>query len=61
MNRCLVGSGVGSSGKGVCALSSSLLANFLPSDETDANTFLTSGSSGAEGNFNFSQTHAQLL
>jgi hypothetical protein len=33
MNRCLVGSGVGSSGEGVCALSSSLLANFLLTDE----------------------------
>jgi hypothetical protein len=33
MNRCLVGSGVGSSGEGVCAFSSSLLEIFLPSDE----------------------------
>jgi hypothetical protein len=30
MNRCLVGSGVSSSGEGVCALSSSLLQIFLP-------------------------------
>jgi hypothetical protein len=33
MNRCPVGSNVGSFGEGVCALSSSLLENFLPSDE----------------------------
>jgi hypothetical protein len=33
MNRCLVGSGVGSSGEGVYALCLSLLAIFLPSDE----------------------------
>jgi hypothetical protein len=33
MNRCLVGSSVGSSGEGVCALSSSLLEIFLPPDE----------------------------
>jgi exopolyphosphatase/pppGpp-phosphohydrolase len=39
MNRCLVGSGVGSSGEGVCALSSSLLANFLPSDEPTLSRF----------------------
>jgi hypothetical protein len=39
MNRCLVGSGVGSSGEGVCALSSSLLENFLPSDEPTLTRF----------------------
>jgi hypothetical protein len=33
MNRCPVRSSVGSSGEGVCALSSSLLENFLPSVE----------------------------
>jgi hypothetical protein len=33
MNRCLVGSGVGSFGEGVCALSLSLLEFFTPSDE----------------------------
>jgi hypothetical protein len=33
MNRCLVGSGVGSSNEVVYALSSSLLETFLSSDE----------------------------
>jgi hypothetical protein len=41
MNRCLVGSGVGSSGKGVCGLSSSMLENFLPSDEPTLTRFLS--------------------
>jgi hypothetical protein len=60
MNRCPVGSNVGSSGEGVCALSSSLLENF-PTVRTDAYAFYTNGSSGAEGIFKFSQTRAQLL
>jgi hypothetical protein len=34
MNRCPVGSSVGSSGEGVWALSCSLLENFTPSDES---------------------------
>jgi hypothetical protein len=39
MNRCLVGSSVGSSGEGVCALSSSLLEKFLSSDELTLTRF----------------------
>jgi hypothetical protein len=39
MNRCLVGSSIGSSGEGVCALSSSLVEIFLPSDEPTLTRF----------------------
>jgi hypothetical protein len=39
MNRYLVGSGVGSSGEGVCALSSSLVEIILPSDEPTLQRF----------------------
>jgi hypothetical protein len=39
MNRCLVGSGVGLSSEGVCALISSLLEIFLPSDELTLTRF----------------------
>jgi hypothetical protein len=61
MNRRPVGSGVGTSGEGVWALSCLLLANFAPSDEPTPSRLLTIGSSGAEEICPSSQTRAQLL
>jgi hypothetical protein len=61
MKRHPVGSSVGSSGEGVCALSCSVLEIFLPSDEATPTCFHTIGSSGAEGILKFSQTRTQLL
>jgi hypothetical protein len=42
MNRCSLGSSVGSFGEGVWALSCSLLENFTPSDEPTPSRFKTS-------------------
>jgi hypothetical protein len=61
MNQRPVGSGVGTSGEGVWALSCLLLANFAPSDEPTPSRLLTIGSSSAEEICPFSQTRAQLL
>jgi hypothetical protein len=61
MNRCPVGSSVSLSGEGVYALSSSLLENFLPSDEPTPARFTLAVHPVLKEFSNFSQTHAQLL